>query len=214
MTVFANISVSADGYMAGPDQSVDNPMGVGAMGIHEWTIKLRAWREGHGLEGGEVNASTEVAEAGVQNAGASVMGRNMFGGGPGGWGDGSWTGWWGDEPPFHHPVFVLTHHPREPLEMQGGTTFHFVTDGVESAISQAKAAAGERDVSVGGGAQTLQQVIAAGLLDEIWITTAPLLLGSGERLLDGVAQAGARFEQVHSIAGPDAIHAKYRVTYS
>lgn len=213
MTVRANITVSADGYMAGPDQSVDNPMGVGAGSLHDWVFKLRAWRETHGMDDGEDNASTEVADEGVQGAGASVMGRNMFGGGPGDWGDEAWTGWWGDEPPFRHPVFVLTNHPREPLVL-GETTFHFVTDGVDSAMSQAKAAAGERDISVGGGAQTLQQVIAAGLLDEIWITTAPLLLGSGERLLDGVADSGAHFEQIRSIAGPDAIHAKYRVTYS
>lgn len=211
MTVRANVTVSLDGYMAGPDQSADAPMGVGAEHLHDWIFKLRAWRVTHGMEGGEVNASSTVAEQGVQDAGASVMGRNMFGGGPGPWGEEAWTGWWGDEPPFHHPVFVLTNHPREPLVMGGGTTFHFVTDGVESALEKAKAAAGERDVSVGGGALTLQQFISGGLIDEIWITTAPVLLGAGERLLDGVAESGAVFEQIDSIAGPDAIHAKYRV---
>lgn len=213
MTVRANITVSLDGYMAGPNQSADSPMGEGAEDLHAWIFKLQAWRETHGMEGGEDNASTIVADQGVQDAGASVMGRNMFGGGPGGWGDLSWTGWWGDEPPFHHPVFVLTNHPREPLELQG-TTFHFVAEGVESALEQAKAAAGDRDVSVGGGAQTLQQFIAAGLLDEIWITTAPVLLGAGERLLDGIADTGARFEQVESVAGPDAVHARYRIVYA
>lgn len=211
--VRANLTVSADGFLAGPNQSVDNPMGEGTDALHEWIFKLKAWRATHGLEGGETNESSEVAEASLAGTGATVMGRNMFGGGPGPWGDEPWTGWWGETPPFHHPVFVVTHFEREPLEMDGGTTFHFVTEGVETAVAQARDAAGDADINIGGGASTIQQCLAAGLLDELWLTTAPLLVGSGERLLDGVAESGVTFEQVSSVAGPDAVHAKYRVSY-
>jgi dihydrofolate reductase len=210
--VRANITVSTDGFMAGPDQSVDHPMGVGAQDLHKWTFKLRSWREPHGMEGGEDNASSPIAEQNLVGVGATVMGRNMFGGGPGPWPDPAWTGWWGEEPPFHHPVFVLTNHPRKPLVMEGENTFTFVTDGPQSALAQAKDAAGDLDVQIGGGANTIQQFIALGLLDEIWISTAPVLLGSGERLLDADKLGGASLEQIDSIAGPDAVHAKYRVT--
>src|SRR5689334_11401841 len=146
------ISISLDGFVAGPNPSKEHPLGKGGEQLHEWVIKLAAWREPHGREGGEVNASTPVMEEALDNVGATVMGRNMFGGGPGPWGEDPWDGWWGDEPPFHSPVFVLTHHEREPLEKQGGTTFHFVTDGIESALDQAKEAAGGKDVTLGGGA--------------------------------------------------------------
>src|SRR5436305_1109042 len=175
-----NITMSIDGYVAGPDQSPDHPLGVGAEELHNWLIPLKAFRESHSGEGGDVNASTPFAEDILGGAGATIMGRNMFGGGPGPW-DESWNGWWGDNPPFHHPVFVLTNHPREPLEMQGGTTFHFVTDGIESALEQARAAAGAKEVSLGGGASVAQQYLAAGLLDEIVVSVVPILLGGGPR---------------------------------
>jgi dihydrofolate reductase len=157
------ISMSLDGYVAGPDQSEQDPIGVGGMELHTWLVPLAAFNELHGRReaGGEVNASTAVVHERFQNLGATVMGRNMFGGGSGPW-DESWKGWWGDDPPYHHPVFVLTHHAREPLEMEGGTTFHFVTDGIESALAQAREAAGGKDVSLAGGANVAQQYLAAG----------------------------------------------------
>ncbi len=181
------ISTSLDGYVAGPDQSVDAPLGIGGMALHEWVFPLAAWREPHGLEGGAVNASNDVLEFVQQGIGATIMGRNMFGGGPGPWssGDDAWIGWWGAEPPFHHPVFVLTHHEREPLEL-ADTTFTFVTDGIGSALEQARAAAGARDVALSGGAATCNQYLAAGLVDELVLHQVPILLGDGERLFEGV----------------------------
>ena len=161
------ISISADGFVAGPNQSEKDPLGEGGEQLHEWVLKLRAWRQAHGREGGEVNPSSELVEEALQNIGATIMGRNMFGGGPGPWGEEPWNGWWGEDPPFHVPVFVLTHHEREPLQMQGGTTFHFVTDGIESALEQAREAAGGKDVRLGGGAEAAQQYLAAGLVDEL-----------------------------------------------
>src|SRR4051795_2862334 len=169
-----NITMSIDGFVAGPDQSPEHPLGVGGEKLHDWLVPLKAFRESHGEEGGEVNASTPFAEDILAGAGATIMGRNMFGGGPGPW-DESWKGWGGDNPPFHHPVFVLTSHPREPLAMHGGTTFHFVTDGIESALEQARAAAGERDVSIAGGASTVRQYLRAGLLDELYLHIAPVI---------------------------------------
>ena len=170
--------MSLDGFVAGPDQSVKNPLGVGGLRLHEWVFPLAAWRAQQGLEGGEVNESTPVVEESIANIGATIMGRNMFGGHPGGWDAAKpWNGWWGDNPPYHHPVFVLTHHAREPLPMEGGTTFTFVTDGIESALDQARRAAGGRDVSLAGGAKAAQQYLAAGLVDEMEIHLAPILLG-------------------------------------
>ncbi len=168
MSVFRfQMAVSLDGYVAGPNQSEQDPLGVGGMRLHEWVFDLEAWRKQMGLEGGEVNASTPVVEEAQANVGAVVMGRNMFGGGPGPWRhDPPWTGWWGDDPPYHVPVFVLTHHAREPLEMEGGTTFTFVTDGMGSALEQARAAAGDMDVLLGGGADVANQSLRAGLIDE------------------------------------------------
>src|SRR5918999_2527401 len=204
------ISVSVDGYVAGPDQSEDNPLGVGGEDLHEWVVELEAWRRPHGLEGGEVNASTPVVEEAQSNVGAWVMGRNMFGGGPGPWSaDPPWNGWWGDNPPFHTPVFVLTHHPREPLEMEGGTTFFFVTEGMESGLEQARQAAGARDVVLGGGANVVQQYLAAGLVDELELDVVPILLGGGARLLENVGNL--RVDQVRSIEAPGVTHIKYRV---
>jgi dihydrofolate reductase len=204
------ISMSLDGFVAGPEQSVDNPLGIGGMRLHEWALPLAAWRAPHGLEGGEVNASTPVMEESIANIGATVMGRNMFGGHPGPWAaTDPWMGWWGSNPPFHHPVFVLTHHPRKPLELEGGTTFFFVTDGIESALRQARHAARGKDVSLAGGARTAQQFLAAGLVDEMEINLAPTLLGRGERLFDGIGDDLHGLELVRTVATPRVTHLKF-----
>jgi dihydrofolate reductase len=181
------------------------------MQLHEWLVRLEAFRETHGEEGGEVNASTPIAEEILGGVGATIMGRNMFGGGPGPWGEEPWRGYWGDNPPYHHPVFVLTSHPRDPLEMQGGTTFNFVTDGIESALEQAKQAAAGKDVSLGGGASVVQQYLAAGLLDEMVITIVPLFLGGGARLFDNLGDAGPSLEQLEAVAAPGVTHVRYRL---
>jgi dihydrofolate reductase len=204
-----HISISLDGYVAGPNQSEENPIGEGGMQLHEWIFGLEAWRRSHGEEGGEVNPSSEVVEGMLENVGATIMGRNMFGGrGP--WGDDPWMGWWGDDPPFHHPVFVLTNHAREPLTMEGGTTFTFVTDGIESALEQAREAAGGRDVTLAGGADVARQYLRAGLVDDIQLNVAPVLLGSGERLFDDVG-ADLRLEPAGVIEAPRVAHLSYRV---
>jgi dihydrofolate reductase len=206
------VSISLDGYLAGPNQSLAEPLGVGGESVHEWMFGLEAWRRLQGLEGGEVNASSEVLKEAFRNVGAYVMGRNMFGGGPGAWNmDEPWTGWWGEDPPYHSPVFVLTHHPREPVEMQGGTTFLFVTEGVGVAFDRAREAAGDRDVVIGGGASTIQQAFAAGLVDRFELHITPVLLGAGERLLDNVGDL--RVEQVQAIEAPGVTHVRYRVIH-
>jgi dihydrofolate reductase len=204
-----NITMSLDGFVAGPSQTESDPLGVGGELLHQWLLPLKAFRETHGEHGGEVNASTPFAEAILANAGATIMGRNMFGGGPGPWGEDPWNGFWGDNPPYHHPVFVLTRHPREPLEMQGGTTFHFVTDGIDSALEQARAAAGAKDVSLGGGASVAQQYLAAGLLDEIVLSVVPLFLGGGARLFDNLGEAKSRLRQVQAVEAPGVTHIRY-----
>jgi dihydrofolate reductase len=206
--VKCQISASADGFMAGPNQSEEHPLGEGGMALHEWVVKLAAWREPHGREGGEVNASSEVFEEAAANTGAVVMGRNMFGPVRGPWTEPLWNGWWGDEPPFKAPVFVLTHHEREPLTL-GETTFHFVTDGVERAVELAREAAGDQDVSVGGGAETIQQCLRAGLLDELLLNQVPILLGAGERLFDDVG--GIELQQTRVVEAPDVAHLFYAV---
>lgn len=203
------ISVSLDGYVAGPNPSEENPLGEGGEALHDWALKLAAWREPHGREGGEVNASTEVFDEASENVGAILIGRKMFGGGPGPWGEDPWQGWWGDEPPFKAPVFVVTHHEREPL-VKGETTFHFVTDGIEAALERAREAAGGKDVAIGGGADVIQQCLATGEVDEMWINVAPVLLGGGTRLFDG-AGPELGLEQVRAVEGPDAAHLKYRL---
>jgi dihydrofolate reductase len=205
------IAVSVDGFVAGPNQSEENPLGEGGEQLHEWVVKLQVWREAHGRSGGEVNASSEIVARSTQGIGAVIMGRNMFGGGPGPWGEDPWTGWWGDDPPFHVPVFVLTEHEREPLEMQGGTTFHFVTDGIESALAQAREAAGGEDVKLAGGADAARQYLAAGLVDEMLLNVAPVLLGAGERLFENVG-SDLGLEQVEVVAGPEAAHLRYRIS--
>jgi dihydrofolate reductase len=201
-----NITMSIDGFVAGPDQSPEQPLGVGGEELHGWLVPLEAFRRSHGQEGGEVNANTQFAEEILAGAGATIMGRNMFGGGPGPW-EASWKGWWGDDPPYHHPVFVLTHHPREPVEMQGGTTFHFVTDGIESALERARVAAGDKDVSLGGGASVAQQYLAAGLLDELVVSVVPNLLGGGARLFEHLGDA--KLEQIEAVGAPGVTHIRY-----
>jgi dihydrofolate reductase len=204
------ISMSLDGFVAGPNQSVDNPLGVGGMRLHEWVLPLRAWRSMHDLPGGEVNESTPVVEESLVNIGATIMGRNMFGGHPGPWNpEKPWNGWWGSNPPFHHPVFVLTHHPREPLALEGGTTFTFVTDGIEAALEQARRAAGGKDVSLAGGASAARQYLVAGLVDEMEINLVPTLLGSGAALFDGVGDDLRGLELVRTVAAPKVTHLKF-----
>jgi dihydrofolate reductase len=179
-----NLSVSLDGYVAGPAQDVDNPLGVGGPGLHEWVFATRTGRRMLGEDGGDEGLDDEFMARGDVGIGATIMGRNMFGPIRGAWGDAGWTGWWGDDPPYHHPVFVLTHHPRPPITMQGGTTFHFVDDGIEASLARALDAADGRDVRLGGGAATVQQYLRAGLVDEMHFVIVPILLGSGERLFD------------------------------
>jgi len=207
------ISVSLDGFVAGPKPSIEEPLGVGGMHLHRWAFALAAWRAPHGREGGEVNASTPVMERALENVGATIMGRKMFGGGPGPWTEPRWDGWWGEDPPFHHPVFVVTHHAREPLaELQGGTSFTFVTDGIESALEQAFAAADGKDVSLGGGAEVVQQYLAAGLLDELQLHVVPVLLGGGTRLFGDLASGAApKLEQLDVVEAPGVTHLRYRV---
>ena len=203
------IAMSLDGYAAGPQQSKKNPLGIGGERLHEWVIPLAAWRAMHGLEGGEVNESTRVVDESLANIGATIMGRNMFGGHPGPWDARKpWNGWWGDNPPFHHPVFVLTHHARPALALEGGTSFTFVTDGIEAALEQARHAARRKDVSLAGGANAAQQYLNAGLVDEMEISLAPILLGAGERLFEGVSDLGG-LRPVRTVAAPDVTHLKF-----
>jgi dihydrofolate reductase len=207
-----HISISLDGFVAGPNPSEANPLGERGERLHEWVFPLAAWRRSHGGQGGEVNESTPVFEESRENIGAAVMGRNMFGpvrGGP--WGDERWTGWWGDNPPYHYPVFVITHHARDPVKMAGGTVFHFVTDGIESALEQGKKAAGGKDVMLWGGGHVARQYLAAGLLDELELHVVPVLLGGGSRLLDNLGDASARLEQVRAVQAPGVTHLKYRI---
>jgi dihydrofolate reductase len=201
--------MSLDGFIAGPNQSLEEPLGVGGEALHEWVFPLEAWRGPHGLDGGEVNESTPVLEDELTNIGATVMGRNMFGGGPGPWNrDDPWSGWWGRTPPFHHPVFVLTHHARDPLVLDGGTTFTFVTDGIESALHQARSAARGKDVALAGGARAARQYLIAGLVDEMQLHVVPTLLGGGERLFDGVGDLHG-LALVKTIAAPNVTHLKF-----
>ena len=196
--------------MAGPAQSMEEPLGIGGEGLHDWLVAQRIWREAQGMEGGEENVSTEILAEEYANVGTEIMGRGKFGPpsrGP--WGQDAWQGWWGDNPPFHKPVFVLTHHAREPLTLTD-TTFTFVTDGVEAALAQAREAAGDKDVYVGGGAATINEFLAAGLLDELQLHVVPILLGGGSRLFDGVG-ADVRLEQVRSVEAPGVTHLKYRI---
>jgi dihydrofolate reductase len=202
-------SISLDGFTAGVDQSVENPIGVGGRRLHEWITELALWRESHGEDGGIETPSTDVLKTARAKLGAYVMGRNMFGGGPGPWGDDPWNGWWGEDPPFHLPVFVVTHHARPPLECEGGTTFTFVTDGVESAVAHAVEAAAGGDVMISGGSTVARQALAAGLVDEIQLDLVPVLLGGGVRLFEDGDDFG--FEQVSVVEGRGVTHLTYRV---
>ena len=208
--VRVHISTSLDGYVAGPNESMEEPLGHGGEALHDWLIDLKAWREVAGMEGGVVNANTVVAQEAFANVGAEIMGRGKFGPpsrGP--WGDDPWQGWWGENPPFHKPVFVLTHHAREPLTL-ADTTFTFVTDGIESALEQAREAAGEQDVFIGGGAKTINQYLAAGLVDELEVSVVPILLGGGARLFEGVGP-NQGLELIRTVEAPGVSHLKYRV---
>ena len=209
--VKCQISASADGFTAGPNQGEEHPLGEGGEALHEWVVKLAAWREPHGREGGDVNASSEVFAEASANTGAVLMGRNMFGPVRGPWTEPLWNGWWGDEPPFRVPVFVLTHYEREPLTL-GETTFHFVTQGPERAVELAREAAGDGDVSVGGGAETIQQLIRAGLLDELLINQVPILLGGGERLFDD-SGSEIEIEQLRVVEAPGVAHIFYGIKH-
>jgi dihydrofolate reductase len=210
--VVAEISTSLDGYVAGPDPTLDEPLGVGGEQLHEWVVRLKSWREEHGLPGGETGPDDDLLAEALSANGAVVMGRKMFSGGAGPWeNDAKANGWWGDEPPFHIPVFVLTHHAREPLVMAGGTTFTFVTDGLGSAIDDARAAAAEQDVLVAGGADTIDQALDAGLVDELRLHVAPVLLGGGARLFDRVGGEHRRFEITQVIPSPLVTHLRYRI---
>ena len=208
--VRVHISVSLDGYVAGPNQSQEEPLGEGGEGLHEWVIALKGWRAFHGMEGGEENVSTAVLKEETENVGAEIMGRGKFGPATRGpWGDDPWQGWWGDEPPFHKPVFVLTHHEREPLTLSD-TTFTFVTGGIEEALEQARSAAAGKDVFIGGGASIINQYLAAGHVDELELHIVPIVLGGGARLFDGVGP-DLRLEQVRTVEAPGVTHVKYRV---
>jgi dihydrofolate reductase len=210
-----HISISADGFVAGPNQSQENPLGEGGEQLHEWAVSLASWREAHDNQGGEVNESTPIMDETRANIGAGVMGRNMFGPAHGGdWGDGQWKGWWGEDPPYHNDVFILTHHAREPVEMKGGTTYHFVTEGIERALERAKESADGQDVRLWGGAEAIQQYLSAGLLDELELHIVPVLLGDGARLFDNCADAGIALEQLWAVEAPGVTHLKYRVTRS
>ncbi|HET9842837.1 MAG TPA: dihydrofolate reductase family protein [Nocardioides sp.] len=207
-----HISISLDGFVAGLNQSAENPLGEGGERLHEWVVSLAPWREAHGHRGGEVDESARIVEESRANIGAAVMGRNMFGpvgGGP--WADEQWKGWWGENPPYHYPVFVLTHHARGPVAMEGGTAFHFVTDGIESALDRARKAAHGRDVMLWGGAQVVNEYLAAGLLDELELHLVPVLLGGGARLFDDLGDLDVRLEQVRAVEAPGVTHLKYRV---
>ena len=206
----SSFAVSIDGFGAGPDQSLEHPLGVGGPAMFEWFFRTRTWQQMHGHERGETGVDDDVAARAMEGVGAWILGRNMFGPVRGPWPDESWKGWWGDEPPYHVPVFVLTHHPRPPLPMAGGTEFRFVTDGIHSALAQAREAAGDKDVRLGGGVATVRQYLRAGLIDELRLAMAPVLLGTGEPLLHGIDLTALGYECTERIAGERATHVVLR----
>jgi dihydrofolate reductase len=210
--VICDISMSLDGFVAGPNQTLEHPLGEGGEQLHEWVFGLASWREAHGLEGGTADADSEVVQETLDRTGATVMGRRMFSGGAGPWQDDpNADGWWGDEPPFRTPVFVLTHHARETVTKAGGTTFTFVTGGIDVALEQARAAAGDKDVAIAGGASVVQQALEAGLLDELQIHVTPVLLGGGVRLFGELGTEGIKLESTRVIESPTVTHVRYRV---
>ena len=205
-----SFSISIDGYGAGPDQDLENPLGVGGLKVFDWFFPTRTWQRMHGAEDGETGVDDNVAAQGFEGIGAYILGRNMFGPLRGPWPDENWKGWWGDEPPYHTPVFVLTHHPRAPLKMEGGTEFRFVTDGAHSALDQAKRAAGGKDVRLGGGVSTIRQYLSAGLIDELHLAIVPVLLGAGEHLLGGLNLPTLGYECTERSEGARATHVTLR----
>lgn len=202
----SSFSISVDGYGAGPAQSLENPIGIGGLALHEWAFATRTFQRLHGKDGGTSGIDEDFAARGFQNVGAWILGRNMFGPVRGAWPDDSWKGWWGDAPPYHVPVLVLTHHAREPLVMQGGTTFYFVTDGIEGALQKARKLANGKDVRIGGGVATIQQYLRAGLIDELHIAICPVLLGSGERLFGDIDLVKLGYRCSEHIASERATH--------
>lgn len=205
-----SFAISLDGYGAGPRQDLEHPLGVGGPELMEWFFHTRVWREMHGQDDGETGVDNDIAAQGFAGIGAWILGRNMFGPIRGPWPDDNWKGWWGDEPPYHTPVFVLTHHRRAPLVMKGGTEFRFVTDGIESALEQARAVAGDRDIRVGGGVKTIRQYLSAGLIDELHLAIRPVLMGSGEHLLDGIDMRALGYTCDRYIPGERAAHVMLR----
>jgi len=205
-----SFAVSLDGYSAGPSQDLENPLGVGGPKLMEWFFPLRFWREMHGEAGGDTGVDNDMAKLGFENLGAWILGRNMFGPVRGPWPDESWKGWWGEEPPYHVPTFVLTHHARKPLEMKGGTTFHFVTGGIHEALDRAKKAAGSRDVRIGGGVSTVRQYLEARLIDELHLPVRPIFMGRGENLFAGLDLPVLGYEVAKTVAGERATHAFIR----
>lgn len=205
-----SFAVSLDGFAAGPRQDLENPIGAGGLDLMKWFFETRTWRQMHGLDGGETGVDDGMARKGLSGLGAWILGRNMFGPVRGPWPDDSWRGWWGDEPPYHTPVFVLTRHPRTPLKMTGGTEFQFVTDGIESALRQAKAAAGAKDVRIGGGVATIRQFLGARLIDEMHLAVRPIVLGEGEALFAGLNLPDLGYECAESVAGERATHVTLR----
>jgi dihydrofolate reductase len=209
--LFFDISMSLDGFVAGPNQTLEQPLGEGGEELHEWVVRLARWREAHGLDGGDTGMDDDVMKETIDRAGAFVMGRRMFSSGSGSWEDDPKAdGWWGDDPPFRAPVFILTHHAREPVEKQQGTTFTFVTDGIESALEQARSAAGDKDVQVAGGASVVQQYLNAGLLDEFQVHVVPIFLGDGVRLFRDLERPGG-LELTRVVESPRVTHLSYRV---
>jgi len=206
----SSFAVSIDGYGAGSSQDLEHPLGVNGPDLMEWFFNTRVWRAMHGEGGGETGIDNRIAEQGLSGIGAWILGRNMFGPIRGPWPDESWRGWWGDEPPYHTPVFVLTHHARPPLRMAGGTEFRFVTDGIHSALEQARAAAGDRDIRLGGGVSTIRQYLRAGLIDELHLAVRPVLLGAGEELLHGIDLRALGYEVAEYISGERALHVYLR----
>jgi dihydrofolate reductase len=215
MALRFSITMSLDGFMAGPNPTRDEPLGKGGEDLHQWAFQASAWQEAHGGSGGDEGVDSEVTRANLEGIGAYIMGRNMFGGGIPGGGEGewdeSWRGWWGENPPYHVPVFVLTHYPRESLEMEGGTTFHFVTDGIEAALERAREAAGDGDVSIAGGAEVVQEYMRAGLVDEFRVQVAPRFLGGGSPLFDNLGEPLPQLELLETQGSPLATHMRYRV---